>query len=223
MLLKSLRSKFRFSICSLRMYNNEMSKALITIINLLDKMAKSYTSISELFNVSEAFDLSRVIRNFTNSFRLTIDPLKKLRESVENDIQKYFRYYDKELQLLNKQFKDLSDKRTQYLTMDKNMLKKKEALFVEGKVENWKLSKDCKYSAEVLMKNKELAFSEMLISEKISLAKLHKLCGYLLHKFDEEYKRTTIKYAKQFKEHFINLGKLYSIMFEQVVFEYTNR
>jgi hypothetical protein len=96
------------------------------------------------------------------------------------------------------------------------MLKKKEALFVEGKIENWKLSKDCKYSAEVLMKNKELAFSEMLISERTSLVKLHKLCGYLLHKSDDEYKRIVVKYEKQFKENFASLGKLYSKIFEQM-------
>jgi hypothetical protein len=80
-----------------------MSKALVTVIGLLDKMTKSYASVSELFNVGEAFDLSEVLKKFKSSFRATIDPLMRLNESVENDVQKYFQYYNKELQVLSNQ------------------------------------------------------------------------------------------------------------------------
>lgn len=215
--MKNLESIPLHLFYSLRKYNIELAKALATVENLFGKISKSYTAIAELYCAGEVHDLYDVFKRLSGSFNSTIEPFKKLKESINNDIQKYFKYYNKELILLSSQFKELNNKAKQYLTMDKNLIKKKESLFAEGKVENWSLSKDCKYSAEVLLQNKELAFTEMLIGEKTRLVTLHRFCGYLLHKSDEEYRRISTKNEKDFREHFINLSKLYNTIFEQVI------
>eukprot|EP00826_Nyctotherus_ovalis_P035484 TRINITY_DN3052_c0_g1_i4.p1 TRINITY_DN3052_c0_g1~~TRINITY_DN3052_c0_g1_i4.p1 ORF type:complete len:390 (-),score=87.18 TRINITY_DN3052_c0_g1_i4:157-1326(-) len=218
--LKSIAGEFKkyyvLSICSLRKYNTELSKTLTMAMDIMGKMSKSYTAISELYGVAEAHELSDVFKKLGKSFNLAADPLNKLKDSLETDIQKYLRYYNKELALLGKQFKNLSDKKAQYLALSKSIRKKKESLFAEGKPEKWRLAKSCLYSYEILLQNKELAFSEMLEPDMMILAKMHRFCGYFLHKTDEECKRIFAKNGERFREHFAVLGKLYGHIFEQV-------
>lgn len=224
--LKSIAGEFKkyvFEHCSLRKCNAELAKALATVTDVVGKIAKSYTAISELYAVAEAHELSDVFKKLGKSFSLATDPLAKLRDSLETDIQKYLRFYNKELALLSKQFKDLNDRKSQYLALSKSIRKRKESLFAEGKPEKWRLSKNCLYSYEVLLQNKELALSEMLEPDMMALARVHRLCGYFLHKADEECKRIFAKNGERFREHFAVLGKLYGHIFEQVILQCVSR
>ena len=205
---------------SLRKLNKDMIKALNTVGDISNNISKTYTTISELYGANNAGDFSEVFRKLGNLYKGTVDSFNKLAESTKNDFLKYFHYYSKELIELESLHKKLNDEKNKYLSMHKKFKKKQESLFIEGKTENWQLSKDCKHSAETMLKDRELAYSEMLLNDRKDLVKEHKTCGYYLNKSKEEYEWIKKKNSKRFYDHLVNVGNNCSDIFKEVSIYY---
>jgi len=135
---------------------------------------------------------------------------------VDAYFDKYFRYHKKELVAIDDLNNEWAEGRNQYIKMCKRLKERKELLFKEGQMDKWEIRADCPYPIDVLRKEKDIAFAEMLPNDTRELARYQRIHGYYTNKVPEEYERVCKKNSEELREHIIKVAKLHCDLYARV-------
>jgi len=147
---------------------------------------------------------------------------KQFEGIVSENFEKDFRYHRKELESITELLNEWNDSRLLYAKTNKKLKEKKETLHSQKDTSKWELSENCKYPLEVLMKNKKIAFQEMLPKETKDCMCCKDIYGYYSNKVPEELERIFIKDDVEIRKHLADVSKMTSEAFERVKYPCAN-
>ncbi len=180
-------------------------------------MGKSYSRIAELYGATGGAGLFEVFGGLGDAFSKSTDSCKQLQGIAGENFDKYFRYHSRELTAIEDLLVEWGESRTQYLKARKKLKEKKELLYTQRQIDKWELREDCPYPLEVLLKNKEVALTEMLPGETKEVCKLQEIYGYYCNKVPEEFQRVCQKNDSQYRDHLSKVAKMHSDIFKMVL------
>eukprot|EP00826_Nyctotherus_ovalis_P059823 TRINITY_DN8354_c0_g2_i4.p1 TRINITY_DN8354_c0_g2~~TRINITY_DN8354_c0_g2_i4.p1 ORF type:complete len:188 (-),score=68.45 TRINITY_DN8354_c0_g2_i4:153-716(-) len=134
---------------------------------------------------------------------------KTLKESFSNNFTRFNDFYYRETQALGEQLEARKAALESHSTNEKKLCKKKETLFEQKNISKWKLDPNLTITVENLLKNKDLAFSEMLPDESLEIQKLKMCYGYYNNKCVEEFVRLINKNKPVIKDYFETVPSIY--------------
>ncbi len=127
---------------------------------------------------------------------------KHTKDTVLEHFATFYRYYKHELNAVE-ELLGLQRNAVEHTNQaEQKLWKRKEQLFVQKNIAMWEMDPSVTISLDTLLKNKALAFQEMLPKETKEAARYRTLFGYYTNKVAEEFARISKKNAEEKKAHF---------------------
>ena len=164
---------------------------------LSDKSQKYYETISTI----ESYKIMNKITE-----ELLISETKKI-SFFNNNIREYFRFVKNEFHSLNNLANKVESWKDKYYKAFDKLKQDKEKLFKEQDINSWGLNDNDLKHKNVFLKNKELAFSKMMVEETNNVLSMKNVYGAFLNSLIDEYERIRIINGKKNKENTIKLLK----------------
>lgn len=201
---------------NIKFYNKELLENFNALYNTLYKISSSYKRIAMAYSTTEVEGLFVVFDTLGDSFQKMMESCRQFQGSISENFYKYFKYPTREMGAVRSVISQWSDHQSQYKKAKKKLKDRKEALFVQKQVTAWELSPECQYTFEVLLKDKKIAFNEMLPNDTKEINKLKNLYGYYCNKVPEEYKRICDDNGKEFQKHMTSVAHMNCDIFERL-------
>ena len=189
--------------------------SLKTISNIIDKIATTCSQMSQAYGLMGSFGILETLDAMGDSFKKLKEPCNYLEDSISTNFDRVFRYYNKEMVVINNLAKEITEKRNQYINYKTKLAKKKETQFNQKSIELWQIQNNCQYSKDQLLKDKGIAFSVMFPGETQEEARLNRISGYYLNKMNEEYHRLNEINTKDFMNQCIKFSSVNSDIFSK--------
>ena len=164
---------------------------------LSDKSQKYYETLSTI----ESYKIMNKITE-----ELLISETKKI-SFFNNNIREYFRFVKNEFHSLNNLANKVESWKDKYYKAFDKLKQDKEKLFKEQDINSWGLNDNDLKHKNVFLKNKELAFSKMMVEETSNVLRMKNVYGAYLNSLIDEYERIRIINGKKNKENTIKLLK----------------
>ena len=164
---------------------------------LSDKSQKYYETLSTI----ESYKIMNKITE-----ELLISETKKI-SFFNNNIREYFRFVKNEFHSLNNLANKVESWKDKYYKAFDKLKQDKEKMFKEQDINSWGLNDNDLKHKNVFLKNKELAFSKMMIEETSNVLSMKNVYGAYLNSLIDEYERIRIINGKKNKENTIKLLK----------------
>ena len=164
---------------------------------LSDKSQKYYETLSTI----ESYKIMNKITE-----ELLISETKKI-SFFNNNIREYFRFVKNEFHSLNNLANKVESWKDKYYKAFDKLKQDKEKLFKEQDINSWGLNDNDLKHKNVFLKNKELAFSKMMVEETNNVLSMKNVYGAYLNSLIDEYERIRIINGKKNKENTIKLLK----------------
>lgn len=164
---------------------------------LSDKSQKYYETLSTI----ESYKIMNKITE-----ELLISETKKI-SFFNNNIREYFRFVKNEFHSLNNLANKVETWKDKYYKAFDKLKQDKEKLFKEQDINSWGLNENDLKHKNVFLKNKELAFSKMMVEETSNVLRMKNVYGAYLNSLIDEYERIRIINGKKNKENTIKLLK----------------
>ena len=187
----------------------KLSGTLQKINQVHGAIAKIYTALDE----SSRADTHGTIGGVFEKISLSC---KELREIVNQDFGKFFRHYKYELNSMEELLHACGERKQNLEKGEKKLRDKKETLFNQQLVAKWDLEPGCPITIDTLLKNKVIAFKEMLPGETHETHKLKVNYGYYCNKVLEEFMRINKKDDEEVRDYFIKVAKKSCDIFEDI-------
>ena len=227
---KSLNGKIKISITKEKeVYfmnikdNTKLNESIIKKIN------KSYKSLIGIMNnacekMKEISDLWKLLSDKSQKYYETLSTIEsyklmnKITEELlvsetkkisffNNNIREYFRFVKNEFHSLNNLANKVETWKDKYYKAFDKLKQDKEKLFKEQDINSWGLNDNDLKHKNVFLKNKELAFSKMMVEETSNVLRMKNVYGAYLNSLIDEYERIRIINGKKNKENTIKLLK----------------
>lgn len=179
---------------------------------LADSVARAgdvYGRLSETYEELECRDHAMLFMFMGDLHKKLGETYKTLKESFSNNFNRFYDFYCRETQALGEQLEARKAALENYSANEKKLYKKKEAFFEQKNIPKWKLNPNLTVTVENLLKNKDLAFAEMLPDESLEVQKLKMCYGYYNNKCVEEYTRLINKNKPVIKDYFETVPSIY--------------
>ncbi len=164
---------------------------------LSDKSQKYYETLSTI----ESYKIMNKITE-----ELLISETKKI-SFFNNNIREYFRFVKNEFHSLNNLANKVETWKDKYYKAFDKLKQDKEKMFKEQDINSWGLNDNDLKHKNVFLKNKELAFSKMMVEETSNVLRMKNVYGAYLNSLIDEYERIRIINGKKNKENTIKLLK----------------
>ena len=164
---------------------------------LSDKSQKYYETLSTI----ESYKIMNKITE-----ELLISETKKI-SFFNNNIREYFRFVKNEFHSLNNLANKVETWKDKYYKAFDKLKQDKEKMFKEQDINSWGLNDNDLKHKNVFLKNKELAFSKMMVEETNNVLSMKNVYGAYLNSLIDEYERIRIINGKKNKENTIKLLK----------------
>ena len=164
---------------------------------LSDKSQKYYETLSTI----ESYKIMNKITE-----ELLISETKKI-SFFNNNIREYFRFVKNEFHSLNNLANKVETWKDKYYKAFDKLKQDKEKMFKEQDINSWGLNENDLKHKNVFLKNKELAFSKMMVEETSNVLSMKNVYGAYLNSLIDEYERIRIINGKKNKENTIKLLK----------------
>ncbi len=195
-----------------------LSADLSHLAETTNKISEAYKHIAGYYGAAvkgaKMFELFYTLSEVFNSLSSTC---KKLQGTYMENFDHYFRRQKREMTAMEEVVGGWKEAWTQYIKFDKRMQEKKEALYELKQADKWELADKCPYPIEVLLKNREIAISQMLPKETGELAKCEEIYGYFCNKVCEEFCWVCRKEELDTYEHLTGVSRMYGRVFETVL------
>ena len=159
------------------------------------RIAQSYCSLGQnkLFDVFSSLEdaFAKLVKSYRNSTLL-----------IETNFTRFFRFYARELTALEELQQAYQVAQDTLNLNEKKLFKKKETLFEQKQVPKWDVEPGLVLNVDTLLKDKAIAFREMLYKESKETLKYRYHYGYMLNKLIDEFKRICLKNNNDMKAHF---------------------
>jgi hypothetical protein len=168
-----------------------------------------YTKLGETYSELNCKNQTMLFMFMGDLHKKLGETYRTLKESFTNNFSNFYSFYCRECQALGELLDTRKIAFENYNSNEKKLLKKKESLFEQKNIIKWKLDPTLMVTVEDLLKNKNLACSEMLPDESLEVLKLKMLYSYYTNKCVEEYIRVISKNKLVIKEYFETVPSIY--------------
>jgi len=198
----SLNTTLEDSYRNLKRLNKTIGNDFERLSESILKAGCTYAKLSETYSELNCKDQSMLFMFMGDLHKKLGETYKTLKENFSNNFNRFYSFYYRESQALG----ELLDMRKAafetFNLNEKKLYKKKETLFDQKNVSKWKLDPTLTVTMDNLLKNKNLAFSEMLPDESLDVLKLKMFYSFYTNKCVEEYVRLISKNKPVIKEYF---------------------
>ena len=139
--------------------------SLKTISNIIDKIATTCSQMSQAYGLMGSFGILETLDAMGDSFKKLKEPCNYLEDSISTNFDRVFRYYNKEMVVINNLANEITEKRNQYINYKTKLEKKKETQFNQKSIELWQIQNNCQYTTDQILKDNVIAFSLMFTEE----------------------------------------------------------
>ena len=197
--------------------NQELAGEIGHIAGTLGKMGKVYNHMAETYGgASGGASMFEVFGSLGELFSKMKESCNQLEGMFVENFDKFFRYHARELASVEDLLVEWHDGRSQYVKMYKRLKEKKELMYSQRQMDKWEVDEKCKYPLEVLLKNKDIAFSQMLPEETSECEKCKYIYGYYCNKVPEEFQRVCQKSQPDYRIHLMEVAQMNCQIFERV-------
>ncbi len=191
---------------------NKSYKGLIGIMNNACEKMKEISDLWKLLSdkSQKYYETLSTIESYKTMNKITeellISETKKI-SFFNNNIREYFRFVKNEFHSLNNLANKVETWKDKYYKAFDKLKQDKEKLFKEQDINSWGLNDNDLKHKNVFLKNKELAFSKMMVEETNNVLSMKNVYGAYLNSLIDEYERIRIINGKKNKENTIKLLK----------------
>ena len=191
---------------------NKSYKGLIGIMNNACEKMKEISDLWKLLSdkSQKYYETLSTIESYKTMNKITeellISETKKI-SFFNNNIREYFRFVKNEFHSLNNLANKVETWKDKYYKAFDKLKQDKEKLFKEQDINSWGLNENDLKHKNVFLKNKELAFSKMMVEETSNVLRMKNVYGAYLNSLIDEYERIRIINGKKNKENTIKLLK----------------
>ena len=191
---------------------NKSYKGLIGIMNTACEKMKEISDLWKLlsdksqkyYETLSTIESYKIMNKITEE--LLISETKKI-SFFNNNIREYFRFVKNEFHSLNNLANKVESWKDKYYKAFDKLKQDKEKMFKEQDINSWGLNDNDLKHKNVFLKNKELAFSKMMVEETSNVLSMKNVYGAYLNSLIDEYERIRIINGKKNKENTIKLLK----------------
>ncbi len=184
--------------------------------NTLQRISQVHNMISKIYATLDEHATADTYGTLGSSFEKLNASCQEMRKLVHQDFGKFFRYYKHELGAVEELVAACAEKKANLIRTEKKLAEKKELLFTQKSVAKWEVESGCQIPVDTLLKNKVIAFKEMLPGETREAHRLRIQYGYYCNKVLEEFMRINKKDDEDIKDHFLKVAKKSCDIFEDI-------
>ena len=192
---------------------SDLGKLSIT----LNKISAVHNTIAKVFEAIEEGEMADAHGTLGAAYDTLDKSCISLQKSAAYEFSRFFQFFRYELNSIEELLNTAADKKANLIRAEKRLKEKKDVLFAQKSVEKWRVEPGCTIPIDTLLKNKSIAFPEMLPDETRETNKLRLVFGYFSNKVLEEYTRVNKKDAEDIKAHFLKVAREQCNTFEDVI------
>lgn len=196
--------------------NNSLAADLNRVAASLRRMGEIHSAIAKTYEGLDVNTLTDVHETLGEAFLKLRSSCITMRKLILSDFVQFFRYEKYELNAIEDLINSWSDKRNDMNKTEKKLREKKDQLFTQQLVAKWELSPNCKIPVDTLLKDKAVAFREMLPKDTQEAQNQRILFGYYSNKILEEFLNINKKDESEIKTHFYSVARKSCDIFEDI-------
>lgn len=194
---------------NLKACNKAIANDFEKLAETIAKTGTSYHKIANAYNSLNCKDHSVLFMFMGDLHQKLSDAYKTIKENYLVNFCEFYKFYKHETESLEELLTVQKTMFDNFITNEKKLWKKKETLFEQKNIVKWKLDSSLTTSVESLLKNKGIAFVEMLPDETNDIQKLKMVYGFYSNKLMEEFARIISKDKAVIKEHYETIPSLF--------------